>query len=79
LKEKPISEAFDLTFLITARRLLADTLVFIDHPKFFNNLAGNASLAEQLLNDWDDQAIRATWQPGLETFKAIRAKYLIYP
>jgi len=54
-------------------------LVFIDHPKFFNNLAGNASLAEQLLNDWDDQAIRATWQPGLETFKAIRAKYLIYP
>lgn len=79
LKEAQLSNEFDLSYLINARQLLNDSLVFIDHPKFFNNLAGNSILAEQLQNRWEAEAIRATWQEGLEKFKAIRSKYLIYP
>lgn len=79
LKEAPLVESFELSFLMNARQLLADSLVFIDHPKFFNNLAGNASLAEQLRQGLGEEAIRASWQEGLARFKGVRAKYLRYP
>jgi uncharacterized protein YbbC (DUF1343 family) len=69
----------DLTFLIKARELLGDSVAFIDQPMFFDKLAGTATLREQILKGWEIKAIRETWQPGLEKFKAIRKKYLLYP
>ncbi len=45
---------------------------------FFNKLAGNASLMEQLKADKSVEEIRASWQPGLIAFKKIRKKYLLY-
>lgn len=45
---------------------------------FFNKLAGNASLMEQLKEGKTAAQIRASWQPGLIAFKKIRKKYLLY-
>jgi len=45
---------------------------------FFNKLAGNSSLMEQLKADKSIEEIRASWQPGLVAFKKIRKKYLLY-
>jgi uncharacterized protein YbbC (DUF1343 family) len=45
---------------------------------FFNKLAGNATLMEQLKSGQSAAAIRASWQPGLAAFKLMRKKYLLY-
>ena len=45
---------------------------------FFNKLAGNANLMEQLKEGKTATEIRASWQPGLIAFKKIRKKYLLY-
>jgi uncharacterized protein YbbC (DUF1343 family) len=46
---------------------------------FFEKLAGGTTLREQIISGADEATIRATWQPGLEAFRTIRAKYLLYP
>ena len=44
----------------------------------FTRHAGTASLQEQIEAGWDEARIRAGWQEGLDTFRKIRAKYLLY-
>jgi uncharacterized protein YbbC (DUF1343 family) len=45
---------------------------------FFNKLAGNSELMQQIKDGKTEVEIRASWQPALEKFKKIRAKYLLY-
>ncbi|MBO9632394.1 MAG: DUF1343 domain-containing protein, partial [Chitinophagaceae bacterium] len=52
---------------------------FIGNGNFFNKLAGNANLQKQLKAGNTEAAIRASWEPALTKFKAIRKKYLLYP
>lgn len=51
-------------------------------PKFFNSffdkLAGTDALRKQLLEGKKEDEIRKSWQPGLEKFKLVRARYLLY-
>lgn len=68
----------NLNYLIQAKDLLGDSLPFIDQVGFFNRLAGTQRLREQLLAGWTAKDIKATWKPGLEKFKKIRSKYLLY-
>ncbi len=72
------SYELNLFYLTNARDLLGDSAVFIDQNAFFNRLAGNSSLKEQLYKGWGPKEIRATWQPGIEQFLKIRKKYLLY-
>ncbi len=51
---------------------------FFLKSNFFEKLAGNGDLRRQIEAGMSEEAIRATWQPGLERFKTIRKKYLIY-
>ena len=69
---------FNLDYLIEARTLLKSTNSFINRRDFFNKLAGNKTLGDQLLSGLSESEIRASWQSDLENFKKIRAKYLIY-
>jgi uncharacterized protein YbbC (DUF1343 family) len=46
---------------------------------FFNLLAGNSKLKEQIQNQVSENDIRASWLPGLIQFKLKRKKYLLYP
>jgi uncharacterized protein YbbC (DUF1343 family) len=54
----------------------------LDKEKFFNDyfdkLAGTDKLRKDMLAGKSIDQIRASWQPGLEAFKKIRAKYLLY-
>jgi uncharacterized protein YbbC (DUF1343 family) len=36
-------------------------------------------LREQVTNCWNEEQIRKSWETGLEEFKDIRQKYLLYP
>jgi uncharacterized protein YbbC (DUF1343 family) len=45
---------------------------------FFNKLAGNNELWQQIKKGVSEADIRKSWEPGLSEFKAIRKKYLLY-
>jgi uncharacterized protein YbbC (DUF1343 family) len=68
----------DLSYLINANKLLADSGIFINQNVFFNRLAGNSVLKDQLHECWTEEEIRATWKNGIDSFKLIRSKYLLY-
>lgn len=72
------ADRLELRYLIHARELLAEK-PFVDREDFFNLLAGNNSLIEQLHRKVPEEDIRKTWEEDLVEFKQIRAKYLIYP
>ena len=46
---------------------------------FFDKLAGTDQLRKQLIEKKTEAEIRESWKPGLEKFKALRNKYLLYP
>jgi uncharacterized protein YbbC (DUF1343 family) len=68
----------DLKPLIQAKKLLNQRDKFINSPSFFNKLAGNSKLKEQIEQNVSEEEIRNSWKVDLENFKIIRAKYLIY-
>ena len=45
---------------------------------FFDLLAGGPTLRRQIQAGMSAEQIRRSWQPGLERFRAIRSKYLLY-
>lgn len=45
---------------------------------YFNTLAGNKEFKEQIIAGKTEDEIRKTWEPGLQDFKKIRKKYLLY-
>ena len=74
-----------LEYLVEAYRLFPEKEKFFILPKsgnadgaFFNKLAGNATLMNQIKNGLSAEEIRASWKPGLTAFMTIRNKYLLY-
>jgi len=45
---------------------------------FFEKLAGTAALRKQIEQGISEEEIRASWAPGLNEYKKIRKKYLLY-
>jgi len=45
---------------------------------FFIKLSGTKKLKDQIINNLTEKEIRASWSKGLNNFKKIRSKYLIY-
>jgi uncharacterized protein YbbC (DUF1343 family) len=45
---------------------------------FFDKLAGNAMLRKQIAEGKSEEDIRQSWQEGLQKYKQIRKKYLLY-
>jgi len=79
LSQIPINlTKINLDYLINATKLLADSAIFINQNVFFDRLAGNSTLKDQLHECWTEDEIRATWQKGIEEFKLVRSKYLLY-
>ena len=66
-----------LSWLIGYYKILKDKENFFDN--YFEKLAGTAQLRKQIEEGWSEEQIRETWQSGLEKFKKIRKKYLLYP
>jgi uncharacterized protein YbbC (DUF1343 family) len=67
----------NLTWLIMAYKTLGSDPHFFND--FFDRLSGTPDLRKQIMEDKSEQEIRMSWQQGLEKFKEIRKKYLIYP
>jgi uncharacterized protein YbbC (DUF1343 family) len=74
-----------LQFIIEDYKLFPEKGNFFIKPKsnkaedyYFNKLAGNAVLMQQVIEGKSEQEIRASWQPALNAFKQIRKKYLFY-
>lgn len=66
----------DLSYLIKFYNEYPDKEHFFE--KFFNTLAGNSTLQEQIKQGKTEQEIKQTWQKGLQEFKTVRKKYLLY-
>ncbi|RXK62102.1 DUF1343 domain-containing protein [Lacibacter luteus] len=45
---------------------------------FFNKLAGNSTLMQQIKDGKSEEEIRKSWEPALSKFKTLRKKYLLY-
>jgi uncharacterized protein YbbC (DUF1343 family) len=67
----------NLTWLIMAYKTYGSNPNFFNDP--FDHLAGTSELRRQIIDDKSEQEIRQTWQEGLDKFKEIRKKYLLYP
>ncbi len=69
----------NLSYLIAAYNdLSAQNLDFFLDNNFFEKLAGTDALRKQIKGGLSEDEIRLTWSDGLEKFKTMRAKYLIY-
>jgi uncharacterized protein YbbC (DUF1343 family) len=80
-----VDSRIQLKWLMEAYRLFPDKDKFFIVPKsgnmegsFFNKLAGNNDLWQQIKEGKTEQEIRASWEPKLNEFKKIRKKYLLY-
>jgi len=85
-KQTPPKDKIDLALIIEMYKSFPQKDNFFLAPKtkeptayFFNKLAGNANLMQQLKDGASEADIRKTWEPGLTAFKKIRKKYLLYP
>ncbi|ALW86600.1 hypothetical protein AUC43_16845 [Hymenobacter sedentarius] len=47
--------------------------------KYFEQLTGTPALRQQIITGKSEAEIRSSWQPGLDKFKTLRRKYLLYP
>ena len=72
-----LKQKVDLNFLVATYKELGDKM-FLEN-NFFNKLAGNNTLMQQIKAGKTDREIRATWSDGLAKFKEMRKKYLLYP
>ncbi len=84
-KKAPPKDKINLGLIIEMYKSFPQKDSFFLEPKskeptayFFNKLAGNASLMQQLKDGASEAEIRKMWEPGLTTFKLIRKKYLLY-
>ncbi len=74
-KIRKVSE-LELKWLIKAYKETPDKTTFF--TSFFTKLAGTKKLREQIEAGMTEKEIRNSWQEGLEQFKKMRKKYLIY-
>ncbi len=69
---------FTLKYLIDFYAEFSDKSKFITRKRWFNLLAGNSELYNQIMSGMSEEAIRKTWQENLNSYKEIRKKYLLY-
>ncbi len=73
------AKALNLSYLLDAYTNYSDKGAFFLKNGFFDRLAGESTLRKQIIAGRGELEIRKSWQEGLERFKKIRQKYLLYP
>lgn len=76
LSEVKVKKELDLSYLLKFYNEFPAKDQFF--KKFFNTLAGNSILQEQIKAGKTIQEIKETWQEGINDFKAYRKNYLLY-
>jgi uncharacterized protein YbbC (DUF1343 family) len=72
----PESSMFNLRFLIDYYQKAEDKEKYFNN--FFNKLAGNSSLQEQVKKGMSESQIKETWEADINKYKVLRKKYLLY-
>lgn len=75
LREKEYLNELDLSYLIKASQQNTTKNFF---NAFFTKLAGTTTLQFQLEGKVSEEDIKRTWKDGIDEFKKIRGKYLLY-
>ncbi len=78
LKDEVLNGVITLKWVIEAYQNSTDKSLFFNTNNFTKH-AGTNKLQKQIEAGLSEEAIKATWKDGLERFKEIRKKYLIYP
>ncbi|MBR8765632.1 exo-beta-N-acetylmuramidase NamZ family protein [Porphyromonas levii] len=52
---------------------------FVNRKSTFNLLAGNGTLYQQIMAGLSAEEMRQSWAKDLDAYRALRAKYLLYP
>lgn len=78
LRNQSLDTKFTLKYLIYFYNKFKDKSKFITRKDWFNKLAGNSLLQEQILSGMSEADIRKTWQKDLNEYKKLREKYLLY-
>ncbi len=80
-----VNNRIQLKWLLDAYRLFPNKEEFFlpaasgkPQEYFFNKLAGNSTLMQQLKEGKSEEEIRKSWEPALNKFKTLRKKYLLY-
>lgn len=73
-----VNNRIQLKYLLNAYKLFPGKDSFFLKNNFFNKLAGNDELMQQVKKGKTEEQIRASWEPALSAFKKIREKYLLY-
>ena len=76
LEELQNIRQINLQYLLEFYRKSDDQQNFFQQS--FDLLAGSDQLRKQIVAGKSENEIRTGWQPGLEAFKAMRRKYLLY-
>ena len=71
-------EKFTLKYLIDFYRKSDFKETFFSRPDFFDKLAGNAELRQQIKSGLTEGEIRTSWKKDLDAYKKMRKKYLLY-
>jgi uncharacterized protein YbbC (DUF1343 family) len=75
---KKVDNRLQLKWVLNAYKLFPEKDKFFLANKYFNKLAGNDILMQQIKDGKTEDEIRRSWQPKLDAFKKIRKKYLLY-
>lgn len=78
--EDPLTSKFTLKYVLDfyKKSQQIEGFEFFSRPDFFNKLAGNAELQEQIKAGLSEEEIRASWADELAEYKSMRKKYLLY-
>jgi len=77
LRKHEMTDGFTLKFLIDFYKK-TDGDVFFSSPQFMDMLAGTDKLRRQLVKGKSEKEIKVGWEVGLQEYKTIRRKYLLY-
>ena len=76
LRDYKTGNRIELKWLINSYNQIKDKENFFRSD--FNKLSGSSKLQDQIKNGIQESIIRDSWVEGLEEFKKIRSKYLLY-
>lgn len=76
---KKLDKKIQLEYILKAYQLFPGKDSFFLKNNFFNKLAGNTKLMNQIKSGMNEKDIRKSWEADLKAFKKIRKKYLLYP
>ena len=78
LKELQNWRRIRLNYLLDFYRSFPDRENFFIKTLFIDKLAGSDALRKAIVAGANEAEIRQSWQPGLNAFRAVREKYLLY-